>query len=188
MIYFPQLKSRAFLGRGCGQGLARVPKRATPTDPRTPVRNCFRNILSAHSKMRPMSGDDLADAAFDGRLDRTAAKRHALCPGPRKLGIDTLADHAALELGIHAAHPPMACWCPGPAGAGTGRNRAPAGRSGSQQGPAGCGPADRPCQNVLSDVAPGSQGPGGVSGRDRSDQRLDPDNVHDPCQIVGQNR
>ena len=24
-----------------------------------------------------------------------------------------------------------------------------------------------------------------VSGRDRSDQRLDPDDVHDPCQIVG---
>src|ERR1700721_984158 len=27
-----------------------------------------------------------------------------------------------------------------------------------------------------------------VSGRDRSDQRLDPDDVHDPCQIVGQDR
>jgi len=27
-----------------------------------------------------------------------------------------------------------------------------------------------------------------VSGRDRSDQGFDPDNVHDPCQIVGQNR
>ena len=28
----------------------------------------------------------------------------------------------------------------------------------------------------------------GVSGRDRCNQRLDPDNVHDPCQIIGQNR
>ena len=27
-----------------------------------------------------------------------------------------------------------------------------------------------------------------VLGRDRSDQRLDPDDVHDPCQIVGQHR
>jgi hypothetical protein len=27
-----------------------------------------------------------------------------------------------------------------------------------------------------------------ASGRDRSDQRLDPDDVHDPCQIIGQNR
>jgi hypothetical protein len=44
------------------------------------------------------------------------------------------------------------------------------------------------CQNGLGDVGPGSQGRGVVSGRDRSDQRLDPDNVHDPCQIVGQNR
>src|ERR1700746_804606 len=35
---------------------------------------------------------------------------------------------------------------------------------------------------------PWQPGPGCVSGRDRSDQRLDPDNVHDPCQIVGQNR
>lgn len=26
----------------------------------------------------------------------------------------------------------------------------------------------------------------GVSGRDRSDERLDPDNVHGPRQIVGQ--
>jgi len=28
----------------------------------------------------------------------------------------------------------------------------------------------------------------GVSGRDRSDQRLDPDDVHDPGQIIGENR
>ena len=38
------------------------------------------------------------------------------------------------------------------------------------------------------DIGPGSQGPAGVSGRDRSDQRFDPDNVYNPCQIVGQNR
>jgi len=42
------------------------------------------------------------------------------------------------------------------------------------------------CQNGFGDVGPGSQGPSGVSGRDRSDQRLDPEDVHDPCQIVGQ--
>src|SRR5580700_4223447 len=30
--------------------------------------------------------------------------------------------------------------------------------------------------------------PGSVSGGDRSDQRLDPDDVDDPCQIIGQNR
>src|SRR6202007_495932 len=35
---------------------------------------------------------------------------------------------------------------------------------------------------------PWQPGPGCVSGRDRSDQRFDPDNVHDPCQIIGQNR
>src|SRR6202007_490019 len=35
---------------------------------------------------------------------------------------------------------------------------------------------------------PWQPGPGCVSGRDRRDQRLDPDNVHDPCQIVRQNR
>src|SRR5262249_13132604 len=29
---------------------------------------------------------------------------------------------------------------------------------------------------------------GCISGHDRSDQRLDPDDVHDPCQIVGQDR
>jgi hypothetical protein len=29
---------------------------------------------------------------------------------------------------------------------------------------------------------------GGVSGCDRSDQRLDADNFHDPCQIIGQYR
>jgi hypothetical protein len=28
----------------------------------------------------------------------------------------------------------------------------------------------------------------GGSGHDRSDQRLDPDDVHDPCQIIGRNR
>ena len=27
-----------------------------------------------------------------------------------------------------------------------------------------------------------------VFGRDRSDQRLDTDDIHDPCQIIGQNR
>ncbi len=32
----------------------------------------------------------------------------------------------------------------------------------------------------------GGQDPG--SGRDRGDQRLDSDDVHDPCQIIGQNR
>ena len=29
---------------------------------------------------------------------------------------------------------------------------------------------------------------GCISGDDRGDQRSDPDDVHDPCQIVGQNR
>ena len=30
------------------------------------------------------------------------------------------------------------------------------------------------------------QKPEWVSGRDRGDQRLDPDDVHDPCQIIDQ--
>jgi hypothetical protein len=33
-----------------------------------------------------------------------------------------------------------------------------------------------------------SQDTGSVSGHDRSHQQFDPDDVHDPCQIVGQNR
>ena len=43
-------------------------------------------------------------------------------------------------------------------------------------------------KTVLKDVSPESQEPVGVSGRDRSYQRLGPDDVHDPCQIVGQDR
>ena len=37
-------------------------------------------------------------------------------------------------------------------------------------------------------MSPLAAGPSGVSGRDRSDQRLDPDDVHDPGQIIGENR
>ena len=37
-------------------------------------------------------------------------------------------------------------------------------------------------------MSPLAAGPSGVSGRDRSDQRLDPDDVHDPGQIIGQDR
>src|SRR5215469_7664933 len=38
----------------------------------------------------------------------------------------------------------------------------------------------------LKEVGPGSQDP--ASGSDRGDQRFDPDDVHDPCQIIGQDR
>src|SRR6516165_8097321 len=41
------------------------------------------------------------------------------------------------------------------------------------------------CQNAPQEVGRDSQS-GGVSGGDRGDQWLDANNVHDPCQIVGQ--
>jgi hypothetical protein len=37
-------------------------------------------------------------------------------------------------------------------------------------------------------IGPGSERRGCVSGRERSDQRLDPDDVHDPGQIIGEDR
>src|SRR5580698_6793386 len=37
-------------------------------------------------------------------------------------------------------------------------------------------------------MSPLAGGPSGVSGHDRGDQWLDPDDVHDPGQIIGENR
>src|SRR4029077_5192948 len=37
-------------------------------------------------------------------------------------------------------------------------------------------------------MSPLAVGPSGVSGHDRGDQRLDPDDVHYPGQIIGENR
>jgi hypothetical protein len=49
-------------------------------------------------------GVQLADAFFHLCLDRRPAERHALLPCPRKPGVDTFLDDAALELGEHAEH------------------------------------------------------------------------------------
>ena len=50
----------------------------------------------------------------------------------------------------------------------------------------GCG--SWPCKNGLKGMSVLPARTGSVSGRDRIDQRLDPDDVYDPCQIIGQNR
>jgi hypothetical protein len=48
-------------------------------------------------------------------------------------------------------------------------------------------PGLRRVKTALGMSAPAARAQLVFSGRDCSDQRLDPDNVHDPCQIVGQN-
>src|SRR5258708_23307047 len=45
-----------------------------------------------------------------------------------------------------------------------------------------------PCKNALPREVGEKPGPGSVSGHDRSHQRLGTDDVHDPCQIIGQDR
>ena len=45
-----------------------------------------------------------------------------------------------------------------------------------------------PCKNGLKGTSVLQARTGSVSGRDRIYQRLDPDNVDDPCQVIGQNR
>jgi len=47
----------------------------------------------------------------------------------------------------------------------------------------GLGRVKTPFQGSRSEARTGS-----VSGRDRSHQRLGPDDVHDPCQVIGEDR
>jgi hypothetical protein len=61
-----------------------------------PTTNGTADLQDAHTL-----GLQFADAGFHRRLDRATAEPRPLCPGSRKTRVDSLADHAALELREH---------------------------------------------------------------------------------------